>query len=81
MLRSPPRHFRANLKEAKKPLRGTPCPTVTVKTSPGDKVGEPGCKSLPQHQRRLGKGPSFCEPHKMPGSCKECKVFLCFTPP
>ena len=31
----------------KKPLRGTPCPTVTVMLSPGDEVGESWCMCLP----------------------------------
>lgn len=34
---------------------------------------------VPQHQRHLGKGPSSHQPHKMPGSCEEGKVFLCST--
>lgn len=61
----PPRHFRASLKEEgnKKATKRGSMPHFYSRGDPRE-----------QAPRQC---PSSCWPHKMPGSCKEGKVFLC----
>lgn len=75
-----PRHFRASLKEEgnKKATKRGSMPHFHSHGDPREQGGR-SVVHVPLYPWHQGRCPSSCQPHKMPGSCKEGKVFLCFT--